>query len=158
MASSLTCRVFLSILFIFSLAALPLSFAHGGSTSDGHDTSSKSLILVKIYCLIIIFFAAFLGGISPCFIKWDDGLLVLGTQFGGGVFLGTALIHFLNDANVTFQSKTDKTYPFAFMLACVGYLLTMLADCVVQWVYLKQANNSPPQVDVEIPPKGKYKI
>lgn len=26
---------------------------------------------------------------------------------------------------------TDKTYPFAFMLACSGYLLTMLGDCVL---------------------------
>ena len=158
MASSLTRTLFVSFLYIFILGELPLSLAHGGSTSDGHETSSKSLILVKIYCLIIIFFAAFLGGISPCFIKWNDGLLVLGTQFGGGVFLGTALIHFLNDANVTFQSKTNKAYPFAFMLACAGYLLTMLADCVVQWVFLKQAKRLPPQVDVEIPPKGKYKI
>ncbi|KAE8693574.1 hypothetical protein F3Y22_tig00110809pilonHSYRG00235 [Hibiscus syriacus] len=32
---------------------------------------------------------------------------------------------------------TPKEYPFAFMLACVGYLLTMVADCVVSYVYGK---------------------
>lgn len=40
-------------------------------------------------------------------------------------------MHFLSDANETFGDLTDKEYPFAFMLACAGYLITMLADCVI---------------------------
>ncbi|XP_021833907.1 zinc transporter 11-like [Prunus avium] len=71
-------------------------------------------------------------------LKWNEGFLVLGTQFAGGVFLGTALMHFLSDSNKTFQSLTEKEYPFAFMLASVGFLITMLADCVVSYVYAKQ--------------------
>ncbi|KAK7837847.1 zinc transporter 11, partial [Quercus suber] len=56
--------------------------------------------------------------------------VLLGIGFAGGVFLGTAMMHFLSDANETFEDLTTKTYPFAFMLACAGYLLTMVADCV----------------------------
>lgn len=77
----------------------------------------------------------FVGGVSPYFFKWNEGFLVLGTQFAGGVFLGTAMMHFLTDANETFEDLTTKTYPFAFMLACAGYLLTMVADCVVSYVF-----------------------
>ncbi|GAU23728.1 hypothetical protein TSUD_128320, partial [Trifolium subterraneum] len=73
----------------------------------------------------------FIAGISPYALRWNEGFLILGTQFAGGVFLGTALMHFLSDANETFGDLTDKEYPFAFMLACVGYLITMLADCVI---------------------------
>jgi hypothetical protein len=40
------------------------------------------------------------------------------------------------------------------MLACVGYLLTMLADCIVQWVLARKARRLPPKVNVEMAPKG----
>ena len=141
---------FLAII-LSSLLLLPPSLAHGGaddgdssSSADEPDLRSKSLILVKIYCLIIVFFATFFAGISPCFVKWNNGLLVLGTQFAGGVFLGTATMHFLSDSNETFQDKTTKEYPFAFMLACAGYLLTMLGDCVIQWIFVKESNYGSP--------------
>ncbi|KAL8126269.1 hypothetical protein AgCh_013526 [Apium graveolens] len=118
--------------------------AHGGADED-HDESTppvdlrnKSLILVKIWCLILVFIGTFIGGISPYFMKWNESFLVLGTQFAGGVFLGTALMHFLSDANETFEDLSDKAYPFAFMLACAGYLFTMLADSVISYVYGKQ--------------------
>ena len=40
------------------------------------------------------------------FLKWNKGFLVLGAQFAGGVVLGTAMMHFLNDANETFEDLT----------------------------------------------------
>lgn len=89
-----------------------------------------------------MFFGTFAGGVSPYFLKWNEGFLVLGTQFAGGVFLGTALMHFLSDSNSTFEDLTTKDYPFAFMLASAGYLLTMLADCLILYVYGKQSNES----------------
>lgn len=70
--------------------------------------------------------------------KWNESFLVLGTQFAGGVFLGTALMHFLSDSNETFGDLTSKQYPFAFMLASAGYLMTMFADCVIYYVYRKE--------------------
>ncbi|KAI3801498.1 hypothetical protein L1987_29604 [Smallanthus sonchifolius] len=81
-----------------------------------------------------MFFSTFAGGVSPYFLRWNESFLLLGTQFAGGVFLGTSLMHFLSDSNETFGDLTTKTYPFAFMLACSGYLLTMLGDCVILYV------------------------
>ncbi|KAK9057218.1 hypothetical protein SSX86_024585 [Deinandra increscens subsp. villosa] len=133
----------ISLLLVLVLSAS----AHGGDddteTGDAPKPNlrSRSLILVKIWCLILIFLGTFIGGVSPYFLKWNDKLLVLGTQFAGGVFLGTAMMHFLSDANETFGDLTSVEYPFAFMLACGGYLLTMAADSVISYVYGKQSNS-----------------
>ncbi|KAJ4976242.1 hypothetical protein NE237_001348 [Protea cynaroides] len=139
--------------FLFSVAIVLLlvlsASAHGDHHNDGDDDSdvssdakpnlrSKTLILVKIWCLILVFVATFVGGISPYFMKWNQSFLVLGTQFAGGIFLGTALMHFLSDSAETFEDLTSKDYPFAYMLSCAGYLLTMLADCVISHVYDKK--------------------
>ncbi|KAI3675810.1 hypothetical protein L1987_85406 [Smallanthus sonchifolius] len=142
--------MFRHLLFTSFLLLLILSAsAHGGGDDDDGDTSdapkpnlrSRSLILVKIWCLIIVFFGTFIGGVSPYFLKWNEGFLVLGTQFAGGVFLGTAMMHFLSDANETFEDLTTVEYPFAFMLACGGYLLTMFADSVISYVYGKNSSS-----------------
>lgn len=131
----------LLLLLLLNIAVAVVS--HGGGDDDGDEQSpsehpdlrSKSLVLAKIWCLMVIFAATFVGGVSPYFVKWNEGFLVLGTQFAGGVFLGTAMMHFLSDANETFGDLTTKEYPFAFMLACAGYLLTMLADSAISSVY-----------------------
>ena len=109
---------------------------------DHPKLRSKPLILVKVWCLIIIFLGTFIGGISPCIFTWNDAFLVLGTQFAGGVFLGTAMMHFLSDANEKFGELSSKEYPFAFMLACFGYLLTMFADCVIMYVFTKTESHA----------------
>ncbi|CAN1135769.1 Zinc transporter 11 [Linum perenne] len=132
--------------FLFLSFLLLLAAAHDGGDDDGHPSSepvnlrSKSLILAKVGCLIVVFFATLAGGVSPYFLKWNQGFLLLGTQFAGGVFLGTALMHFLSDANETFQDLTTKEYPFAFMLASAGYLITMLADSLISYVYFKDTS------------------
>ncbi|KAK9055348.1 hypothetical protein SSX86_026431 [Deinandra increscens subsp. villosa] len=131
-----------SALLLISLVFLHpwLTSGHGGSDhEDGDETAhvdlhAKGLVLVKVYCLIIMFFSTFAGGVSPYFYRWNESFLLLGTQFAGGVFLGTSLMHFLSDSNETFGDLTTKKYPFAFMLASSGYLLTMLGDCVIVYV------------------------
>ncbi|GAA0165759.1 secondary carrier transporter [Lithospermum erythrorhizon] len=131
--------------------------SHSGHDDDdgdgGEDLRSKDLILVKIWCLIIMFFIVFAGGVSPYFFRWNESFLLLGLQFAAGVFMGTALMHFLSDSNETFQDLTTKTYPFAFMLASSGYLLTMLADCIIVTVISrggeKQNNNSKVENELE---------
>ncbi|XP_057529388.1 zinc transporter 2-like [Amaranthus tricolor] len=146
--------IFLSLLLTFLFIILCVS-AHGGhedpdaSTPSDQDQDhdhpklrSKPLILVKVWCLIIIFLGTFIGGISPCIFTWNDAFLVLGTQFAGGVFLGTAMMHFLSDANEKFGELSSKEYPFAFMLACFGYLLTMFADCVIMYVFTKTESHA----------------
>uniref|UniRef100_A0A2P2IMQ5 Zinc transporter 11 family protein n=1 Tax=Rhizophora mucronata TaxID=61149 RepID=A0A2P2IMQ5_RHIMU len=147
---------FLLLLSLF-LSLLFLTAAHGGHDDDDSGDNmvdshvklrSRSLILAKIWCLIVIFIGTFIAGVSPYFLKWNEGFLVLGTQFAGGVFLGTALMHFLSDANETFEDLTSKEYPFAFMLACAGYLMTMLADAVISYVYGKR--NGEANRDIEL--------
>ncbi|KAJ6776009.1 ZINC/IRON TRANSPORTER [Salix koriyanagi] len=146
--------VFLSLF----LSLLLLTAGHSGHNDDADadadaekiDLRSKSLILVKIWCLILIFTGTFIAGVSPYFLKWKEGFLVLGTQFASGVFLATALMHFLSDANETFEHLTSKEYPFAFMLACAGYLLTMLADSIISHVYSKDVVSQVNGDDVEL--------
>ncbi|KAJ8491732.1 hypothetical protein OPV22_013453 [Ensete ventricosum] len=138
---------FVLVLVLLLLSLAVAVSAHGGSGGGDDDDAdpdaaggnkrdlrSKSLILTKIWCLIVIFFATFLSGVSPYFLKWNEAFLALGTQFAGGVFLGTAMMHFLSDSNESFEDLTDKDYPFAFMLACAGFAITLLADCVISVV------------------------
>ncbi|KAL2476010.1 Zinc transporter 11 [Abeliophyllum distichum] len=112
---------YILILFFTLLLLVVSASAHGGSHDDDSDSDpdsgspsdkpnlrSRSLILVKIWCLILVFVGTFVGGISPYFMKWNEGFLVTGTQFAGGVFLGTALMHFLSDSNETFGDLTEK--------------------------------------------------
>ncbi|CAL9061711.1 unnamed protein product [Musa banksii] len=127
-------------------------YGHGG----GDDTDSgdqpvnlraKGLVAVKIWCLVILLVSTFAGGVSPYFFRWNESFLLLGTQFAGGVFLGTSLMHFLADASSTFMDRTSNPYPFAFMLASTGYLLTMLGDCII--VTLTRGGTKEEKVEAE---------
>lgn len=83
--------------------------------------------------------------------------MVLGTQFAGGVFLATALMHFLSDADETFrdlltaegESEPSPAYPFAYMLACAGYMLTMFADSIIAHVYSKTQSSSSNDLELQ---------
>lgn len=86
------------------------------------------LVAVKLSCLVTVFVATMLAGISPYFMRWSHAFLTLGIQFAGGVFMSTALLHFLHDSNKTFQEVCRISYPIAFMLAVCGYLLTQVGD------------------------------
>ncbi|KAL6878514.1 hypothetical protein ACP4OV_012684 [Aristida adscensionis] len=130
-------------LCIFAAAAATTAWAHrgggGDSEADGGgakaDLRSRGLVAAKLWCLAVVFAGTLAGGVSPYFMRWNESFLALGTQFAGGVFLGTAMMHFLSDANETFQDLLpDSGYPYAFMLACAGYVLTMLADCVISFL------------------------
>lgn len=130
---------------------------HGGANDADHNSNgdakvnlrARGLILVKAYCLIILFVTTFAGGVSPYFYRWNEGFLLLGTQFAGGVFLGTSLMHFLSDSDTTFGELTEKEYPFAFMLASAGYLLTMFSDCIIMFVTKGVNESSESKVEVE---------
>ncbi|KAL2642139.1 hypothetical protein R1flu_009726 [Riccia fluitans] len=154
---SLWTLVVWSLLFFTSCMVGP-AVAHGGN-GDRHDEESvnskdRDLLLVKICCLFILIVATFFPGISPYFFRWNPAFLVLGIQFAGGVFLSTALLHFLGDANEAFKERTANQYPFAFMLACIGYLITNAADLVAQHVAARQTV-SDCRPDVECSSGGK---
>ncbi|RDX66179.1 Zinc transporter 11, partial [Mucuna pruriens] len=164
MSSFRTLFFFCALILLFFLSVS----AHGGGDDGDADGDSdaggddvhpnlraRPLILAKVWCLIVIFVATFVSGVSPYVLKWNEGFLVLGTQFAGGVFLGTAMMHFLSDANETFQTLTTEEYPFAFMLACVGYLMTLLADSVISSILAKLARHQPADVEAQGPDTGK---
>ncbi|KAL5218692.1 hypothetical protein ABZP36_019376 [Zizania latifolia] len=138
----------LLLILLWLCAAATTGWAHGGGGGDSDadadagadgegkpDLRAKGLVAAKLWCLAVVFVGTLAGGVSPYFMRWNEVFLVLGTQFAGGVFLGTAMMHFLSDANETFGDLVpDSGYPYAFMLACAGYVLTMLADCVISFV------------------------
>ncbi|XP_020405924.1 zinc transporter 1 [Zea mays] len=141
-ASTLLC----TLLLLSGLLCFELACAHGGIDDGDDDTPpaadadpssvhhhlrSKGLVAVKVWCLVILLVVTFIGGMSPYFYRWNEAFLLVGTQFAAGVFLGTALMHFLADSTSTFHGLTRNHYPFSYMLACLGFLLTMLADCAV---------------------------
>ncbi|PWZ55061.1 Zinc transporter 2 [Zea mays] len=143
----------LRLLLCLSLAAA--AWAHGGggdsdadADADGGaaarpDLRARSLVEAKLWCLAVVFVGTLLGGVSPYFMRWNEAFLALGTQFAGGVFLGTALMHFLSDANETFGDLLpDSGYPWAFMLACAGYVVTMLADVAISYVVSRSQGRS----------------
>ncbi|CAN6557691.1 unnamed protein product [Malus baccata var. baccata] len=136
----------LSLFLFLTLSTLAYSSDDGDETNkNNHARSlhSKPLMLVQIWCMVLVFVGTFAAGMSPYFLKWNEGFLVLGTQFAGGIFLGTALMHFLSDSNKTFESLTKKEYPFAYMMASLGFLITMLGDSAVSYVYAKQKDSDP---------------
>ncbi|XP_043719012.1 zinc transporter 1-like [Telopea speciosissima] len=142
MASSMkslkSTTIALILLHLLSLHFSLIKAQGGTNNGDGNSTSvdlhSRALILTKVWCLIILLVSTFAGGVSPYFFRWNESFLLMGTQFAGGVFLGTSLMHFLSDSSQTFGGLTTNTYPFAFMLASAGYLLTMFGDCVISFV------------------------
>ncbi|WVZ67236.1 hypothetical protein U9M48_016344 [Paspalum notatum var. saurae] len=137
------------LLLLLLSIQLQQASAHGGIDDGDTGTSpppavdlrrSGQLVAVKVWCLVILLVFTFVGGVSPYFYRWNEAFLLLGTQFAGGIFLGTALMHLLADSTSTFQGLTSNPYPFSYMLACAGFLLTMLADCVIVAVTKRSKN------------------
>jgi zinc transporter 1/2/3 len=125
------------------LAVLELCEGHADHevSNDGDvNLRARSLVVTKCAALAIVFAVAFLGSIFPYFFRKSSSFLLLGTQFAGGVFLSTALMHFLSDSDVTFKLLLPSAkYSFAAMFTVIGYLLTMLADVLVHRVYNHRA-------------------
>ncbi|KAI3918040.1 hypothetical protein MKW92_053792 [Papaver armeniacum] len=153
----------IATILILLICLIPLFFSqvadgHGSSHSDDEEHVDdvgaqsdvrKGLVLVKVYCLIILLVSTFVGGVSPYYLRWNETFLLLGTQFAGGIFLGTSLMHFLSDSNETFKDLTKNRYPFAFMLASFGYASTMLGDCIISYVTQRSHSNRDAKIEVE---------
>ncbi|XP_037431158.1 zinc transporter 2-like [Triticum dicoccoides] len=153
--SSATSSRHLLLLVLWLSASASTAWAHGGGghgdgDADGGakakpDLRAPGLVAVKLWCLALVFAGTLAGGVSPYFMRWNEAFLALGTQFAGGVILGTAMMHFLSDADETFGDLAPHSeYPFASMLACAGYVLTMLAECVVSSVVARGPGRTAP--------------
>lgn len=147
------------VCFAVLLSILEVSEGHAEHAIEGSDIGldlrRKSLVVVKSSALVIVFGVAFLGSIIPYFFRKSSSFLLLGTQFAGGVFLTTALMHFLSDSDVTFKHLLpSKAYSFAAMFTMAGYLLTMLADAMVHRVYNRRAFQQLRKEDLESATEG----
>ncbi|KAM3355310.1 hypothetical protein ACQJBY_025844 [Aegilops geniculata] len=126
----------------------------GEAAVDRSVLRSRGLIAVKVWCLVILLVFTFLGGVSPYFYRWNEAFLLLGTQFAAGIFLGTALMHFLAGSTSTFNALTHSPYPFSFMLVCAGFLLTMLSDVAIVAVANRQRVNQAAPIQKEAEEEG----
>ncbi|KAK3425277.1 hypothetical protein EUGRSUZ_F02059 [Eucalyptus grandis] len=135
--------LFLSLLLSLLLTAA----AHCGDndedsyfSSDGDqhaDMRSKSLILARILCLILVSVGTFLGGVSLYLLKWNKAFLLRGKPLAVGLFQATALMRLPMDAMEMFGHLTEKGFSSSFMLPIAGCLLTMLADSAISHVHGK---------------------
>ena len=71
-------------MFILLLVSSCQVSAHGGvgHGSNGHNEKlyrSESLIVVKIWCLVILPLSSFAGVVSPYFYRRNESCLLLGT-------------------------------------------------------------------------------
>ncbi|KAL1827539.1 hypothetical protein ACET3Z_005951 [Daucus carota] len=101
--------------------------AHYASEGIDSDLSERSLIVVKIWCLVIIFLGTFVCGLIPLLFRSKSKVLVLGNSFAAGVFLVISM-HFLQDsANVSDDYTEGSSFlPFIFLL--IGYVFILLVE------------------------------
>ncbi|XP_019193085.1 PREDICTED: zinc transporter 2-like [Ipomoea nil] len=148
MARSLLFLAFLLFFLVVSDSNSDVEY----SPPEKPNLRHRSLVLVNIWCLIVVF----AGGISPYFLRWNEGFLVQGTKLASAMFLGTgrtAMMHLLSDANQSFEELSGEKYPLAFMLMSCGYLLVMFAGCVISFISGKHTNggcSDKPTVDLEL--------
>ena len=81
---------------------------------------------------LIIFLCAIIPGALPIFMQTRfqshavDKCIVLGTIFGGGVFIAAGFVHLLGDA--TKDLNEDDGYPLAQLWCAIGVLLPLCID------------------------------
>jgi solute carrier family 39 (zinc transporter), member 1/2/3 len=90
--------------------------------------------LLKVLSAFAIFATAMASGFLPLKLGTSDKgrrLLILGSAFAGGVFLGAGLIHMIGDSQEKFSELgSDDEYPLALLLAGIGLLMVLLIEKV----------------------------
>lgn len=94
------------------------------------DLGERSLIVVKIWCLVIIFLVTFVCGLIPLLFRSKSSFLVLGNAFAAGVFIAISM-HFLEDsANVSdVYTEGSSFIPFLFVL--IGYVIILFVESIL---------------------------
>jgi zinc transporter 1/2/3 len=90
--------------------------------------------LLKVLSAVAIFLVAISSGFLPLRLGATDRgryLLMWGSAFAAGVFLGAGLIHLLGDGQEKFaELGTSEDYPMALALCGVGLLFVLLIEKV----------------------------
>lgn len=91
-------------------------------------TADMTLFAFKIFAALIIFLIALLGGLWPFLKKSVKELdFPMGESFSAGIFLSAGLLHMLPDSARAF-SDAGYHYPFAFLIAAVGFLTLLFLE------------------------------
>lgn len=125
---------------------------------DQHaDMRSKSLILARILCLVLVSIGTFVGCVSPYLLKWNKAFPLRGRHFAVGLFLVTGLMRCPMDAMETFGHLTEKGHHTSFMLPIAGWLLTRLADSAISHVHGKEEEEQGSRTNSDLEVSGKWK-
>lgn len=85
-----------------------------------------------IYALVI-FLAAFLGGVLMLLKKWSDDLLHIFVSFGAGIFIGTVFLHLLPEALQT------ENHALSAPFVIVGFMFIFFIE---RFLFLKKGVNN----------------
>ncbi len=91
-----------------------------------------NLVAFKIIAAAIIFIVSLIAAYFPFYRKYSTSKppeLPGGESLASGVFFGAGLIHMLPDADNAFH-RLGYSYPYAFLLAAVTFLLLLLLEHV----------------------------
>lgn len=93
------------------------------------------IFAVKLLMFVVIFLFGLGGGILPRIFrktKYGGTILLLGSAFSGGVFLGAGMIHLFGDSHEFFAAAIgEHDYPYFLMVGGVGFLLILLIEKVL---------------------------
>jgi zinc transporter 1/2/3 len=92
-------------------------------------------MLFIIVAIVILFIITIAGGLSPSRISMTskgDYFIKMGNIFSGGVFLGGGLLHLMPEGHELLgEVAPDAEYPYAFLLASVGFGAVLLIEKVL---------------------------
>lgn len=116
------------VLLLFS--QISATNAHYKDEGLDVDLSERGLIMVKVWCLVIIFLATFLSGLIPYFFHSKSNFVLLGNHFAAGVFVAIS-IDFADDSADIMYPYMEGSGSLTFILILVGYGLIMLLESIV---------------------------
>ena len=94
---------------------------------------------------IAIFFCGAIGGGTPLLLKDRvesrrvDKVILLGSMFGGGVFIAAGFVHLLGDAAKELNTGEDG-YPLAELWCSIGVLIPLCMDSLANLFAARAAN------------------
>eukprot|EP00245_Coleochaete_scutata_P011270 TRINITY_DN4154_c0_g3_i1.p1 TRINITY_DN4154_c0_g3~~TRINITY_DN4154_c0_g3_i1.p1 ORF type:complete len:431 (-),score=52.18 TRINITY_DN4154_c0_g3_i1:161-1414(-) len=102
------------------------------ASAEKNPLRSSKILGNKGGALVVFFLVPFITCLIPFVIRMGEKVLVYGMLFGVGLFFTLAVEHLIGDAADGFRYlKPGSSYPTAYCLVALGYMLTFLMDIIV---------------------------